>query len=134
MSSATNINVKCPKCGNEQKKIRYGSINNYDKELFSSIIDKSVFSCTCEKCKENIFDDSPLLFHYMGGRDIQIGYKIMPYPVPMDIVNPFMRIFKESMGLKDISEKYDDLDKFCNRVKEICDEYYLIPDNIKGDE
>lgn len=43
MSSATNVNVKCPKCGNVQKKIRYSSINNYDKELFPSIIDKSFF-------------------------------------------------------------------------------------------
>lgn len=122
MSSVSLHKEVCPKCGKEQMIERYDSINDYHEELFPKIIDKSIFDYNCESCKEKIHAPYPLLFHKMGFRDIQIGYKISPIKSPFCFANPMMVAVKKAMEKKgqefeDISECYDNEDEFVDRVK-----------------
>lgn len=126
MSSASLHKEVCPKCGTEQTIERYDSVNDFDKNLFSKIADKSIFDYECEACKEKIHAPYPLIFHKMGFRDIQIGYKITPIPVLSEMLNPFIFATKKAMKMsgqecEDISERYDDENEFANRVNEFID-------------
>ena len=123
MSSASIHKEICPKCGKEQMVERYDSINNYHSELFPQIVNKSIFDYECESCKEKIHAPYPLLFHKLGIRDIQIGYKIKPMLPIFHSLNPMTAAFKKVMEndgheFKDISEYYDNEDAFANRVKD----------------
>lgn len=122
MSSASLHKEICPKCGKEQMVERYDSVNDYHGELFPKIIDKSIFDYECECCKEKIHAPYPLLFHKMGVRDIQIGYKISPIPTyhTLDPMMVAMKKVMEEAGCEtnDISERYDNEDKFVKRVKD----------------
>ena len=116
----------CPNCGKKQFVKRYDSINNYDKELFPKIVDKSIFDYECEFCKEKIHAPYPFLFHQMGIRDIQIGYKIHPVSSLSHLLNPVMIAMKKVMDdsgcdADDISEYYDNEDAFANRVSDFID-------------
>ena len=120
MSSASLHKVICSKCGREQTIERYDSINDYHRELFPKIIDKTIFDFECEFCKEKIHEPYPLLFHKMGFSDIQIGYKMHPIPLPR-FSNPLMEAIKMAMEIdghemKDVSECYDDENEFAQRV------------------
>lgn len=112
----------CPKCGKEQMVERYDSVNDYHRELFSKIIDKTIFDYECEECKETIHAPYPVLFHKMGIRDIQIGYKIPVINSPLcSITSPLMIAMKKVMedkghASKDVAECYDDEDEFAKRV------------------
>ena len=124
MSSASLHKEICPKCGKEQLVERYDSINDYHKELFPKIIDKTIFDYECEFCHEKIHSPYPLLFHKMGFRDIQVGYKISPINIRLYSFNPLFEAIKMAMekdghNCKDISECYDNEDEFANRVKSI---------------
>jgi len=121
MSSASLHTVTCPKCKKEQTIERYNSINDYHKDLFPKIVDKTIFDYECEFCKEKIHHPYPLLFHKMGIRDIQIGYKISPTPPAFRPTNPMMVAMKMALAdtgheSKDISERYEDEDTFAQRV------------------
>lgn len=121
MSSASLHTVTCPKCKKEQTIERYNSINDYHKELFPKIVDKTIFDYECEFCKEKIHHPYPLLFHKMGIRDIQIGYKISPTPTAFRPTNPMMIAMKMALAdtgheSKDISERCEDEDTFAQRV------------------
>lgn len=125
MSSASLHKEVCPKCGREQMVERYDSINDYHMELFSKIMDKSIFDYQCEACKEVIHAPHPLLFHRLGIKDIQIGYKVPPSSVRFPINNQFMAaVIKKSlenagMDTKDVCENYEDEEAFVDRVKDI---------------
>lgn len=109
----------CPKCGKEQTVERYDSVNDYNQELLPKIIDKSIFDYECECCKEIIHAPYPFLFHKMGVRDIQIGYKVSPIEVThLDPLTLAMKIAMHNSGHKsnDISERYDTEDEFTKRV------------------
>lgn len=119
MSSISLHTVKCPKCNKEQTIERYNSINDYHRELFPKIADKTIFDYQCEACKEKIHDPYPLLFHKMGIRDIQIGYKISP--IHINFINPLTLALKKALEetgkeSTDICECYDDEDTFSQRV------------------
>lgn len=121
MSSASLHKEVCPKCGKEQMVERYDSINDYHKELFTQIVDKSIFDYECESCKEKVHAPYPLLFHKMGIRDIQIGYKIRPMQPIFHSFNPIIFAMKKVMEdvdceTKDIAEYYDNENDFANRV------------------
>lgn len=119
MSTVSLHKEVCPKCGKEQMVERYDSINDYHKELFPQIVDKTIFDYECEACRERIHAPYPLLFHRMGVRDIQIGYKISPIrPTYSDVLTLAMKTVMDNSGLdsKDISERYDDEDEFVERV------------------
>lgn len=125
MSSASLHTVKCPKCNKEQTIERYNSINDYHRELFPKIADKTIFDYKCSSCNETIHEPYPLLFHKMGFRDIQIGYR---FPVigkiSLDSMeNPIVALMKKVMEdsgheAKDIAESYEDEDEFAKRVAE----------------
>lgn len=126
MSAASLHKEVCPKCGYEQMVERYDSINDYHKELFPQIIDKSIFDYECESCKEKIHAPYPLLFHKMGFRDIQIGYKIHPIGIPRSLFpsHPLMAAMKNVMketGYEylDITEYYDDENEFAQRIENL---------------
>lgn len=114
MSHVSIHDVVCPKCKKEQKIERYDSINDYHSEMFSKIVDKTIFDYKCKNCGEIIRDPYPILFHKMSIGDIQIGYKTTPIRIP--IINPLMEAVKMSIGAKDISEEYNDIDEFSKRV------------------
>lgn len=123
MSSVSLHKEVCPKCGKEQMVERYDSVNDYHQDLFSKIADKSIFDYECESCKEKVHSPYPLLFHKMGIRDIQIGYKINPIQPTFRSLNPMMIAMKKVMEdsgheSKDISEFYDNEDEFANRVND----------------
>ena len=90
MSSVSLHKEVCPKCGKEQMVERYDSVNDYHREVFPKIVDKSIFDYECEACKEKIHAPYPLLFHKMGIRDIQIGYRIKPMQPTFRSFNPMM--------------------------------------------
>jgi len=126
MSSASFHKEVCPHCGKEQLVERYDSINDYHKELFSKIVDKSIFDYTCESCKNTVHAPYPLLFHKMGLKDVQIGYKITPISIPSFYFNPLMAAMKSVMenkghDIRDVSESYNDEDEFAYRVKDFID-------------
>lgn len=113
----------CPKCGKEQMVEKYDSLNNYDEKIFAKIVDGTIFDYKCEKCEENIHAPHPLLFHKMGIRDVQIGYKISPMQSMFRSTNPIVIAVKEAMKSagkesEDIVESYEDEEKFRNRVGE----------------
>lgn len=119
MSTVSLHKEVCPKCGKEQMVERYDSINDYHKELFPQIVDKTIFDYECEAYRERIHAPYPLLFHRMGVRDIQIGYKISPIRLTYsDVLTLAMKTVMDNSGLdsKDISERYDDEDEFVERV------------------
>lgn len=121
MSSKSLHTVTCPKCKKEQTIERYNSINDYHKELFPKIVDKSIFDYECQYCKEKIHHPYPLLFHKMGIGDIQIGYKINPMQPIFCSFNPMMVAMKKALEdtgheSKDIFERYEDEDAFSERV------------------
>lgn len=118
MTKITVHKVICHICGHEQEIERYDSINDYNKELFPRIVDKSIFNYQCAKCKKEIFSPYPFLFHKMYGRSVQIGYKITPYSIPTSAINPLVAALNTAAGLTDISERYDDIDEFVNRVSD----------------
>ena len=126
MSSASFHKVICPECNKEQTIERYDSVNDYDYELFWKIANKSIFDYECNFCKEKIHSPYPLLFHKLGIRDIQIGYKIKPIQPILNSFNPMMIAMKTAMekaGIesKDICEFYDNEDDFANRVNDFLD-------------
>ena len=103
---------------------RYDSINDYHRELFPKIIDKTIFDYECKACKEKNHAPYPLLFHKMGIRDIQIGYKINPIQPTFRSFNPMMVAMKKVMEdagheFNDVGEFYDDEDEFAIRVQEL---------------
>jgi len=121
MSSKSIHKVTCPKCKKEQFIERYNSINDYHKELFPKIVDKTIFDYECESCKEKIHHPYPLLFHKMGIRDIQIGYKIYHIQQTCRSFNPIIVAMKKALEdtgheSKDIFECYEDVDAFSERV------------------
>lgn len=121
MSKVTLHEVTCPKCGKNQRIERYDSINDYHRELFPKIVDKTIFDYQCEECKETVHDPYPLLFHMMGIQDIQIGYRIQPIRFSAELFNPLMKMMKEALESsgqesRDITESYDDEDEFAYRV------------------
>lgn len=123
MSSVSLHKEVCPKCGKEQMVERYDSVNDYHRELFPKIVDKSIFDYECESCREKIHAPYPLLFHKMGIRDIQIGYRIEPMQPTFRSLNPMMVAMKKVMEdsgheSKDVSEFYDNEDEFANRVSD----------------
>lgn len=76
----------------------------------------------CPKCGREQIAPYPLLFHKMGIRDIQIGYKISPFNAEFLSFTPLVIAMKKVLKdtgheSKDISEYYDNEDEFVNRVK-----------------
>lgn len=61
MSTVSLHKEVCPKCGKEQMVERYDSINDYHKELFPQIVDKTIFDYECEAYIEKEY---MLLIHY----------------------------------------------------------------------
>lgn len=126
MSSASLHKVVCPKCGKEQTIERYDSINNHNWELFPRIVDKSIFDYECKSCKEKVHAPYPLIFHKMGIRDVQIGYKIEIIPIQPTFISFFnpkdiaMKKVMEDSGHKveNILEYYDNEDEFARRVND----------------
>lgn len=122
MSNTLIYKETCPKCGKENKIERYSSLNSYDEKLFPTIVDKTIFAYRCKHCKENIYAPYPFLFHKIGIPDVQIGYKMKPFPT-FRFFNPMMATMKKVMenngyDTKDILEYYDDENEFVNRVKQ----------------
>lgn len=124
MSKVSLHVVTCPKCGKTQRIERYDSINDYHRELFPKIVDKTIFDYQCEECKETVHDPYPLLFHLMGIQDVQIGYRIQPIGLSIEMFNPLLRMMKEALERsgresKDITEFYDDENEFAYRVASV---------------
>lgn len=122
MSNISLHEEKCPKCGKEQMVERYDSINDYHRELFPKIVDKSIFDYTCKACKEKIHSPYPLLFHKMGIRDIQIGYRMPVMDLSLFPTTPLLTAMKKAMAdagdeSEDVSECYNDEDEFAKRVE-----------------
>lgn len=120
MSSVTIHHEVCPCCKNKQQIERFDSVNDFDREVFARIVDKSIFYYKCNKCKKKIYSPYPLLFHRMGCKDIQIGYMIHPISAKdILLVNPLITLLRKiGKDGDDIAEYYDDVDKFIKRVKE----------------
>ena len=55
MSSVTLHTVKCPNCNHEQEVERWNSVNDYDKDKFLSIVDKSIFTYECKIVKKQYY-------------------------------------------------------------------------------
>ena len=124
MSKTSLHVVTCPKCGKPQRIERYDSINNYHSELFSKIVDKTIFDYQCESCKETVHEPYPLLFHWMGFQDIQIAYKFpkQAYSFARAFLSPSETENKlREMGIlkNDIVETYDDEDEFVHKVASV---------------
>lgn len=73
----------CPNCKKEQQIKIYQTITD---ELFSSVVDRSLFVYSCSRCKEEIILDYPVIYQ---GNGYRIGYNI------------------------DLEKKHEDVDRLC---------------------
>ncbi|MBQ8211729.1 MAG: hypothetical protein IJZ27_04270 [Treponema sp.] len=119
MSKISIHKVTCPICHKEQEIEKYDSVNDYDHKLFEKVADGSIFDYKCKECEATVRDPHPFLFHKLGINDVMIGYKITPILLPDSFKSPLVTVMRDTMNLKDVSERYDDLDSFTKRVKEI---------------
>ena len=121
MSMKSVHTVTCPKCGKSQQVERWDSVNDYNREEFSHILDKSIFCYTYQFCRKTVFDPQPLLFHRMSLNDIMIGYKV-PVMKQSNIfpTSPLLVALKSCCpdGMSDIAECYDEVEPFIERVSE----------------
>lgn len=124
MSHKTLHEVTCPHCQYTQKIERYNSLNNFDSDKFELILNKEIFHYECKNCHQKNFEPYPFLFHLMSAEDIQIGYKMTPMHVMDAFKSPLILALQRATNKKDITERYDELDDFINRVDELIKTHY----------
>jgi len=64
MSSKTQEDLRCPLCRKKQSFTQWKSVNTLlNPELKSTILNKTIFTLTCIKCKNKFIVEYPLLYH-----------------------------------------------------------------------
>ena len=89
MSEMAPHNLECPNCGNKQETMVWNSINvTLDPELKRTLLEAKINLFSCEKCGENSFTDTPLLYHDMAQQ-----FCVQSYPVEAIEDVEFLRRF-----------------------------------------